>query len=142
MAGAIESICIGPMSEEALEELVERVVPVSLSVAKEDHLLWSGATRDFDVSIARESILDHLEARALPRELRFSLNVVFSYPRDHGGRAGRAAAGAPADLLARAHRAALEEIEHAERCFALAAGYGGRTRSVEPMPDLLLGGLG
>ena len=27
-----------------------------------------------------------------------------------------------------------------ERCFALAAGYGGRTHTVEPMPDLLLGG--
>src|SRR5690606_4020321 len=48
-----------------------------------------------------------------------------------------AAAGAPAELLARAHRAALEEIEHAERCFALAAGYGGRAHTVEPMPELV-----
>lgn len=52
-----------------------------------------------------------------------------------------AAVGAPADLTAWAHRAALEEVEHAQRCFALAAGYGGRAHSVEPMPDLLLSGL-
>jgi hypothetical protein len=35
----------------------------------------------------------------------------------------------------------MEEIDHARRCFALAAGYGGRSHSVEPMPDLLLAGL-
>lgn len=52
-----------------------------------------------------------------------------------------AAIGAPAELLEGAHRAALEEIEHARRCFALAAGYGGRSHSVEGMPDLLQGGL-
>jgi len=40
-----------------------------------------------------------------------------------------------------AHRAALEEIEHAQKCFALAAAYGGTSYTVEPMPDLLLGGL-
>lgn len=52
-----------------------------------------------------------------------------------------AAVGAPAELVEGAHRAALEEIDHARRCFALAAGYGGRSHSVEPMPDLLVGGL-
>ena len=52
-----------------------------------------------------------------------------------------AAAGAPADLLTWAHRAAMEEIEHTQACFALAAGYAGHSRTVEPMPDLLLGGF-
>jgi hypothetical protein len=52
-----------------------------------------------------------------------------------------AAVGAPADLMAWSHKAALEEVDHAQRCFALAAGYGGRTFTVEPMTDLLLGGL-
>lgn len=52
-----------------------------------------------------------------------------------------AAAGAPADLLDAAHRAALEEIDHARRCFALAAGYGGSAHAAEPMPELLFGGL-
>ncbi|MFT6821595.1 MAG: hypothetical protein ACJATT_005426 [Myxococcota bacterium] len=52
-----------------------------------------------------------------------------------------AAVGAPADLMERAHVAGLEEIDHARRCFALAAGYGGRSHTVEPMPELLLGGL-
>lgn len=50
-----------------------------------------------------------------------------------------AAVGAPAELLAWAHRAALQEVDHARLCFALAAGYGGRTHSVQPMPELLDG---
>jgi len=50
-----------------------------------------------------------------------------------------AAVGAPAELLEGAHRAAMEEIEHTRLCFALAAGYQGRSQSVEAMPDLLLG---
>jgi hypothetical protein len=52
-----------------------------------------------------------------------------------------AAGGAPADLLEAVHRAALEEIDHARRCFALAAGYGGHAHTAEPMPDLLHAGL-
>jgi hypothetical protein len=47
-----------------------------------------------------------------------------------------AAVGAPADLLQWCHRAAMEEIEHTRLCFALAAGYGGRSHAVEPMPEL------
>jgi hypothetical protein len=50
-----------------------------------------------------------------------------------------AAVGAPPELLRWAHRAAIEEIEHAERCFALAAGYGGERFTVEPMPELFEG---
>ncbi|MES2208543.1 MAG: hypothetical protein V4525_17340 [Pseudomonadota bacterium] len=52
-----------------------------------------------------------------------------------------AAIGAPAELMEWAHRAALEEIEHTRLCFAIAAGYAGRSHTVEPMPDLLIGGL-
>ena len=51
-----------------------------------------------------------------------------------------AAVGAPADLLERSFAAAQEEIEHTRLCFALAAGYGGRSHGVEPMPELLLPG--
>lgn len=51
-----------------------------------------------------------------------------------------AAIGAPAELLERAFTAAQDEIEHTRLCFALAAGYGGRSHSVEAMPELLLGG--
>jgi hypothetical protein len=50
------------------------------------------------------------------------------------------AVGAPAELLHDVHGAALEEIEHTRRCFALAAGYGGRAHAIEAMPDLLIGG--
>jgi hypothetical protein len=52
-----------------------------------------------------------------------------------------AAVGAPAELLEQSHRAALDEIEHARLCFALAAGYAGRTHGVEAMPQLLTAGL-
>lgn len=52
------------------------------------------------------------------------------------------AVGAPPELLRWAQRAALEEIDHTERCFALAAGYGGRSHTVEPLPELLLEGTG
>jgi hypothetical protein len=52
------------------------------------------------------------------------------------------AVGAPPELLRWTQRASLEEIDHAERCFALAAGYGGQTWTVEPMPELLIEGIG
>lgn len=53
-----------------------------------------------------------------------------------------AAVGAPPGLLSWTQRATLEEIDHANRCFALAAGYGGRQHTVEPMPELLIEGIG
>jgi hypothetical protein len=40
-----------------------------------------------------------------------------------------AALGAPAELVERTHRAALDEIRHARRCFALAGAFAGHTRS-------------
>lgn len=51
------------------------------------------------------------------------------------------AVGAPADLVDWSNRCVAEEIDHARRCFALAAGYGGGSHTAEPMPDLLVGGL-
>jgi len=100
MANQIESICIGPMSEEALKELVERAVPVSLSASKEaDYFLWLGSTRDFSVDIVRRPTLERLEARALPRELRFALGVGLVYPREHRDSAVRAAARVVAALV-------------------------------------------
>lgn len=52
-----------------------------------------------------------------------------------------AAVGAPAELLERTFLAGQDEIEHTRLCFALAAGYGGRSHAVEPMPELLAGAL-
>lgn len=52
-----------------------------------------------------------------------------------------AAIGAPPELLERAHKAAIEEINHARICFALAEGYGGRSYFVQPIPEMLKGGL-
>jgi hypothetical protein len=50
-----------------------------------------------------------------------------------------AAVGAPADLSAWSLQAAQEEVEHTRLCFALAQGYGGRSHTVEPMPELAFG---
>lgn len=47
------------------------------------------------------------------------------------------ALGAPSRLVERAHRAALEEIEHARRTFALAGAYGGGALGPGPLPELL-----
>lgn len=44
--------------------------------------------------------------------------------------------GAPAQLVEAAHRAALQEIDHARRTFALAAGYGDRAIAPGPLPEL------
>jgi hypothetical protein len=46
------------------------------------------------------------------------------------------AAGAPASLVAACHRAALDEIRHAELSFALAARYAGRAFAPGPLPAL------
>ena len=47
--------------------------------------------------------------------------------------------GAPSDLVKRAHLSCLQEIDHAERCFALASTYAGEDLGVQAMPDLARG---
>jgi hypothetical protein len=42
--------------------------------------------------------------------------------------------GAPPDLLTRVHAAAIDEIDHARRCFSLATAYAGRTLSPGHLP--------
>jgi hypothetical protein len=81
---------------------------------------WRAATMAPDASglpeasRARLAVLWTDNARAehasVPAFSRLSLTLV--------------ALGAPASLVAAAHRAALEEIDHAQSAFALAAGYG------------------
>jgi hypothetical protein len=44
------------------------------------------------------------------------------------------AAGAPAELLALTHAAALDEVKHARACFGLATAYGGRPIGPSPFP--------
>ncbi len=44
------------------------------------------------------------------------------------------AVGAPADLIRAAHRAALDEVEHARLCLALASAYAGETLRPGPFP--------
>jgi hypothetical protein len=47
------------------------------------------------------------------------------------------AAGAPPELVACAHRAALDEIDHARTCFGLAKAYCGHTVGAGPFPALI-----
>jgi hypothetical protein len=47
-----------------------------------------------------------------------------------------AALGAPAELIERSHRAALDEIKHARRCFAIARAYGGEPWTAGAIPGL------
>jgi hypothetical protein len=49
--------------------------------------------------------------------------------------------GAPPELLEWAHKAALEEIGHAQLCFAIAEGYGNCSYSVQPIPEMWQGGF-
>jgi hypothetical protein len=44
------------------------------------------------------------------------------------------AVGAPADLVADAHRAALDEVNHARICFSLASAFAGKTSGPSPFP--------
>jgi hypothetical protein len=44
------------------------------------------------------------------------------------------AIGAPPSLIAGAHRAALDEVEHARACFALASAYAGTPLTAAPFP--------
>ncbi len=46
------------------------------------------------------------------------------------------ALGAPPSLVARAHRAATDEIAHAEDCFALASAYAGASLSAAAFPEV------
>jgi hypothetical protein len=68
----------------------------------------------------------HLAARAehasVPAFSRLSLQLI--------------ALGAPSELVEGAHRAALQEIDHARRCFALAQGYGGLPWDPGALPEL------
>jgi hypothetical protein len=49
------------------------------------------------------------------------------------------ALGAPPDLVARANRSAIQEIEHARLCFAVASAYAGRALEPAPLPEALAG---
>lgn len=49
------------------------------------------------------------------------------------------AAGAPADLVEATHRAALDEVEHARACFALAAAFDPEGRAMGPGPVPIAG---
>jgi hypothetical protein len=66
---------------------------------------------------ARDALLEHASVAAFSR---FSLELL--------------AVGAPSDLVALAHEAALDEVRHARACFALASAYLGEQLEPGPFP--------
>jgi hypothetical protein len=81
------------------------------------------ATRE---ALAKGWVLDGLfEHASVASFARFSMQLL--------------AAGAPADLVRDAHAAAMDEVRHAELCFALASAYAGTDLAPErlPMPPAL-----
>lgn len=50
-----------------------------------------------------------------------------------------AALGAPSDLVERCHRAALDELRHARRCYAMASAFAGTSLTAGPIPELARG---
>src|SRR5262245_23198851 len=75
------------------------------------------------------------QARALPAEVRHILSEEWSLAArfEHASIASfnkfsleLLAVGAPGTLVAAANRAALQEVEHAQACFAAASAYAGR----------------
>jgi hypothetical protein len=79
--------------------------------------LDTGARRALADAWLRDALLEHASVASFGR---FALELM--------------AVGAPADLLAEAHRAALDEIEHARMCFALASAYAGARLSPAAFP--------
>lgn len=81
--------------------------------------------------------LDHLDERArealAERFTREALEEHASIPAFAQLSLDLVALGAPPALIARAHRAALEEIEHARLCFSLASAYAGRPIGPGPL---------
>lgn len=66
---------------------------------------------------ARDGLLEHASIASFGR---FALELL--------------AAGAPAELIEAAHRAALDEVRHARLCMSLASAYGGAPVSPGPFP--------
>ncbi len=80
-----------------------------------------GLTVEVRAALARAWAEDALREHASVASFsRFSLELL--------------AVGAPAGLVEQAHRAALDEIRHAELCFALASGYAGEALAPGPFP--------
>jgi hypothetical protein len=95
---------------------------------------WTGKSGESAASVAVDSVPVPERARLAARwarEAAFEHASIASF-----GRAALAllAHGAPADLVARAHEAALDEVEHARIAYALSSLYSGEHRGPGPLP--------
>jgi hypothetical protein len=80
-------------------------------------LLTAGERAALAAAWTADAVMEHASVASFAR---FSLALL--------------AAGAPADLVELAHRAALDEVRHARLCFALAAAYAGDAIAPGPFP--------
>ncbi len=79
--------------------------------------LTAGERSDLAAAWTADALLEHASVASFAR---FSLALL--------------AAGAPAELVTLAHRAALDEVRHAQLCFALASAYAGESVGPGPFP--------
>ena len=103
--------------------------------------VWSGAATPAPASI-EPALREHL-AELWLRDARLEHASIAAFARTT---LEMLAVGAPPNLLAAAQQAGLDEIRHAQRCFALASRYAGRPLAPGPLPapaprDLDLAGV-
>jgi hypothetical protein len=115
-------LCVGGRALRGLEG------PITAALAhREDWLAPEGSVDTATLgAAAREALTAHWE-----REAAFEHASIGAFAQ---ASLALLAVGAPADLVAATHAAALDEIEHARLAYALASAYGGVRRGPGPMP--------
>jgi hypothetical protein len=88
---------------------------------------WTGAT---GVAAVPSPVRDHLSAY-WAREAAFEHASVAAFAR---ASLSLLALGAPPELIAATHAAAIDEVEHARLSYGLASSYGGAPRGPGPLP--------
>ena len=83
---------------------------------------WAGAA---SIAAVPADVREHLSTY-WEREAAFEHASVAAFAR---ASLSLLALGAPPDLLAATHAAAIDEVEHARLCYGLASSYGGAARS-------------
>ena len=102
--------------------------PITAGTARRDD--WTAAATMGDPKPPPAAVREALAAY-WDREAAFEHASVAAFAR---ASLALLALGAPPDLLAATHAAAIDEIEHARLCYGLASTYGGARRGPGPLP--------
>jgi hypothetical protein len=92
---------------------------------------WSDATMPTVQHLTREQRATLAQLWTISAQMEHASVPAFSQLSLH-----LAALGAPSELVARTHIAALDEIRHARRCYAIASAYAGSPISAGPIKEL------